>query len=131
MFATRLKELRGKLGLTQKEFALKMHVSTSTVAMWEVEKREPDFATLCKMADMFGVTTDYLVGHVHIEDIQQQQRLEVNKSDTKDIGAAFTTLLIEAGWLASPEDLTVELKENAMRLIRAAIAFQQNANKKQ
>ena len=30
--------------------------------MWETEKRQPDIATLCKLADFFGVSVDYLLG---------------------------------------------------------------------
>ena len=39
-----------------------MHLAQSTIGMWESGKREPDFETLCKIADYFSVSIDYLVG---------------------------------------------------------------------
>lgn len=62
MFALRLKELREGKGISQKTFAIDMHFAQSTIGMWESGKREPDFETLCKIANYFNVTLDYLVG---------------------------------------------------------------------
>ena len=62
MFALRLKELREKKGLSQKAFSAKLGVSQSTVGMWESQKREPNFETTEKIANFFGVSTDYLLG---------------------------------------------------------------------
>ena len=62
MFPDRLKEQRKKRRITQKELSIKLNVAQGTVAMWETGKREPDFATTQKLADFFGVSTDYLIG---------------------------------------------------------------------
>lgn len=61
MFAIRLKELRQKHNLSQKEFAGMLKVSTGTVGNWEVGLREPDFKMLIKIADIFNVPCDYLL----------------------------------------------------------------------
>ena len=61
MIGNKLKELRKKCGLTQKAFAKLFGVSGGTVAMWETNRRQPDYHTLCKIADYFNVTTDYLL----------------------------------------------------------------------
>ena len=53
MFALRLKELRQKHNLSQKEFAEILNVSTGTVGNWEVGSREPDFKMLIKISDIF------------------------------------------------------------------------------
>ena len=62
MFALRLKELREKTGLSQKAFAIKLGVSQSTVAMWESQRREPNFKKIEEIAKFFNTTTDYLLG---------------------------------------------------------------------
>jgi len=62
MFSIRLKELRDKNNLSQKEFAKILNVSTGTVGNWEVGLREPDFKMLIKIADIFNVSCDYMLG---------------------------------------------------------------------
>lgn len=61
MFSERLKELRKSKGLTQIQFANEFNIANGTIGMWESGKREPDFATIQKIADFFGVTVDYLL----------------------------------------------------------------------
>lgn len=62
MFAERLKELRKKTDMTQIEFAKKFNIANGTVGNWESGKRQPDYATISKIADFFHVSTDYLLG---------------------------------------------------------------------
>ena len=49
------------LGLTQLELAKRFDVDRSTVAAWEINRREPDFSTLVSLAELYGVVTDYLL----------------------------------------------------------------------
>lgn len=48
--------------MSQDALAKAMNVSRSTVAMWETDGSIPDIMTVIKLADFFGVTTDYLLG---------------------------------------------------------------------
>lgn len=57
----KIKHLRNKL--TQEELAAILKVDRSTLASWEVNRREPDIATLCRIAAYFQVSIDWLVGH--------------------------------------------------------------------
>ena len=57
----RIKQLRNKL--TQEELAAILQVDRSTLASWEVNRREPDIATLCRIAAFFKVSVDWLVGY--------------------------------------------------------------------
>ena len=61
-FNERFRELRKKKGLSQRELANVLHMSNSTVAMYETGKRQPDFESLEKIADFFNVDIDYLLG---------------------------------------------------------------------
>ena len=68
MFRIRLKELREKAGYSQYSFADKFGVAQSTVGSWESGKREPNFETMQRLADFFGVSVDYLLGRDSIPD---------------------------------------------------------------
>lgn len=79
VFGERLKKLRKKHKLTQPEFAKKINVGKSTVAMWETGDRHPDHDTIRKIADFFECTSDFLLGlsdHPHYT--KQQQEEEFN-----------------------------------------------------
>lgn len=63
MFSLRFKELRENMGLSQREVALNLNISPSTVGMWESGAREPrNLKELQRIADYFAVSTDYLIG---------------------------------------------------------------------
>ena len=57
----RLKELRVETGATQKQVADFIGCSSLVYSRYEREVREPDIDTLCKLADYFNVTVDYIV----------------------------------------------------------------------
>lgn len=61
-FSNRLKELRLGNGLTQKQLADKLNVSQNAIYNWENGKRQPDFQTLEKLAKIFDVNIDFLLG---------------------------------------------------------------------
>ena len=56
-----LVQLRTERGLYQKELAAALNVSVGTISNYEKNVHAPDLDTLCKIADYFGVTTDYLL----------------------------------------------------------------------
>ncbi|HHY53146.1 MAG TPA: helix-turn-helix transcriptional regulator [Clostridiales bacterium] len=47
----------------QKTVAADLGIGLSTFSQYETGKREPDHATLLKIANYFNVTTDYLLGN--------------------------------------------------------------------
>ncbi|HUX22359.1 MAG TPA: cobalamin-dependent protein [Spirochaetia bacterium] len=62
VFAERLRILRGERGLRQLEVARKIGVAQTTIANYEQGTRFPEEATLRKIADLFGVSIDWLFG---------------------------------------------------------------------
>ena len=58
----RIRELRNKAGLTQKELSEKLFKSESAVRMWELGKSEPDLQSINSLAEIFGVAPSYLTG---------------------------------------------------------------------
>ena len=61
-FGATLRKLRTNRGIRQKELAFILNLSTGTVSNYENGVHCPDFETLCKIADYFNTTTDYLLG---------------------------------------------------------------------
>ena len=61
-FCERVKELRLENDLTQKELAKKLDTTNSAVCDWEKGRTQPDLEMLAKIAQLFGTTTDYLLG---------------------------------------------------------------------
>lgn len=60
---TKIKELRKEKGWSQRELGMRIHVSESSVSMYERGENEPSIAALKALAREFGVTVDELVGH--------------------------------------------------------------------
>lgn len=60
-FPEKLKFLRTKLNLTQKEFADKIGVSQSSVNYWEKGQRIPSIEAAAKIADFFNITIESLL----------------------------------------------------------------------
>jgi len=60
-FKERLKELRLKNGKKQSDIADFLNVSMQSYSAYE-NGREPNYTLLCKLADYYNVTTDYLLG---------------------------------------------------------------------
>ncbi len=62
LFSERAKQLRNEAGLSQTQLAQKLEITQRKLSYLESGQSEPDMETLCRMADFFDVTTDYLLG---------------------------------------------------------------------
>ncbi|MBO3444841.1 helix-turn-helix transcriptional regulator [Clostridium sp. CCUG 7971] len=76
-FAEILKYERLQTGLNQAEFAKIFSVTKQTVSNWENGNRNPDSATLSKLADYFEVSVDYLLGRTD----ERNSNIEKTKLD--------------------------------------------------
>ncbi len=65
----RLKQLRQKKGISQLTLAEAIGVSQQSINKYENHAVEPDIRTLMDMADYFGTSVDYLIGHTNLERI--------------------------------------------------------------
>ena len=61
-FGELLRELRDDRKLTQKGLAEKICVTVGTISNYENDQHLPDIEKLIMLADLFDVTTDYLLG---------------------------------------------------------------------
>ena len=66
----KIKELREIAGLTQKELGLKLGLDGHNVGDWERQKCEPSSEMLSRIADVFDVSVDYLIGRTESDERQ-------------------------------------------------------------
>lgn len=66
-FCEAFKRVRNEKRYTQQAIADALMVSKGAVASWESGARKPDIDTICKLADFYGVSTDYLLGRIEIK----------------------------------------------------------------
>lgn len=66
MFPDVLKKLRKENQLTQRQLADMLYVDCSAVTKWETGKANPDFEKQQKLAKIFNVSIDYLLGRSNI-----------------------------------------------------------------
>lgn len=64
-FGDILKKLRKNRGQTQKELGSRLGLSKAVISKYENGMGYPTFDVLIRMANEFGVTTDYLLGVGH------------------------------------------------------------------
>lgn len=62
ILAKRLKQCRKEKGFTQREVAIYCDITEKTYQNYELMTREPKLDVLLKIADVFHVSLDYLVG---------------------------------------------------------------------
>ena len=60
-FSQRLKTLRTEHQMTQQMLADRMNVARTTITGYETKNRQPSHEKLTAIADIFGVTIDYLI----------------------------------------------------------------------
>ena len=48
--------------MTQEEVAEELHIKRVNLSNYETGRREPDLETLAQLANLYGVTTDWLLG---------------------------------------------------------------------
>lgn len=65
-FPNVFKSLRLRENFSQQELADKLGLAKSTVSMYENGNRQPDLENLEKIADLFNVDMDYLIGRKEV-----------------------------------------------------------------
>lgn len=75
MFPKRLRQLRTETGMGQADLAVMLNVTPSTISQYETGKRQPDMATLQRLADIFRVSVDYLWGRTDARELPTEEEL--------------------------------------------------------
>lgn len=62
IFAERLKELCAQNHLTQREISEILNIKQQSYSRYELGTGQPSLETLCKIAEYYNVSVDYLLG---------------------------------------------------------------------
>lgn len=87
-FGRKLKALRNAAGYTQAELAKRLNVTKSVVSYYELHERTPSPDVLIQLADIFHVTTDYLLG------INHKKMIDVSDLSDDDLHFLLQTIEI-------------------------------------
>ncbi len=109
--------MRQQKGLSQAELARLLGIGQSTIAMYEKNKRLPEYHLLVRLADFFGVSTDYLLGRTD----------QAGPGGRKDaLGERVLALAADplfAGVLREAAELTAEEKRTLAEYWELALHF--------
>lgn len=79
IFADKLIQLRKKSGWSQEELAEQMEVTRQSVSKWESAVSVPDLEKIVRLANLFGVSIDYLLK----DDMEETEYTGVEETDVK------------------------------------------------
>lgn len=91
IFHERLKFLREKNGYTQSELAEILHISNSSVCNYEAGKNSPSIEMLIRVAEIFDVSIDYLIGYSNLK--YPTSKLKVKFSSNTNVDELIEMLL--------------------------------------
>lgn len=112
----KLRELRKKCGLTMKELGAEIGVAESTISQYETGKRQPDYETLLKLGEFFGVSIDYI-----LTGEETKKAPTLTKKDERDIASKLDEIMNDlenSGTLMFDGD---PMSDEARESMRAAI----------
>ncbi len=99
MLPSKLRDLRKKNGLSQKELAEKLMTTQAKVASWENGDSVPDISYIAKLTVLYDVSADYL-----LKDGKQEGQTIMDRQNTKRLGrinSIYWTIVIAVYLLAS------------------------------
>ena len=79
MLGDRIKLLRNEQGMTQEQLGDYLNLSRSSVKGYENDGVEPSLSVLVKLADIFNVSLDYLLGRT-----KEKHNLNLLETNTKE-----------------------------------------------
>jgi len=96
--AKNITDLRRSTGMTQLELAERLNYSDKAVSKWERGDSLPDVSVLKQIADLFGVTLDYLVSEDHKGPVQERTVYSGRELRNRRIITGISILLV---WLCA------------------------------
>ena len=116
----RIKSLRLDSNLTQAELAKRLKIARSNISKYEKSQMTPSNELIVKMAEIFDVSTDYLLGRTSD---RHRPYYELGAKDIKEIDTLVEDLesQMNAGVSFRGEPLDEQDREVLMQSIRTAI----------
>ncbi len=114
IIAKNISQLRLAAGMTQIELAEKLNYSDKAVSKWERAESVPDVSVLTEIADLFGVSLDYLVRAEHVQKPEETPASSRFKTRNRGFIAGICILLV---WLvATTAFVLVEIVTGEIRI---------------
>ncbi|WP_455461271.1 helix-turn-helix domain-containing protein [Streptococcus salivarius] len=123
MFTDRLTKLRQARGWTKKEFSVQIGKTQQTVGKWENGTNAPTFKDLVKLVELFGVTSDYLLG---LSDSPSKYAYPPFNDDKEEYVGEMFKQLDEGN-----QDATVDFIENRLDHQHISKEIKENGHRKQ
>ena len=144
IFSQRIKYLRKQRGWTQEKLAEILNVSRSTIAGWEAPSKAnfPDREMLLKIANLFNVSMDYLLGRTDgptpkTDDSPAKQdslsellqRFETRNPDTLTVEEALNLVLRSDHIMFNgkpigemDEDILLDIRDTVVAVLKALVS---------
>lgn len=101
---TKFKTLRNMYGLSQKEVADFLGIDRSAYCCYEINRAKPDVYNLARLAKLFNVSTDYLLGLAE-ENEEAQLRVASNRIEYQaDVPEKINSVANENFLTISPDE---------------------------
>lgn len=113
MIGDTLKQLRTKQGLTSEELCSKIGIKGGSYRNYERNDRKPDYDTLVKLADFYGVSTDYLLGRPDAKPPEEPLDEFARKEHLKSLEKVFMKKYLA---------LTEEQRDKVLDFLRGVVA---------
>ena len=130
----RMFQIRKQQGKSQAEVANYLGLTVAAYQNYEAGRREAGYEVLAKLADFYGVTTDYLLGRepasnpfadLGLDEASEQEMLAQYMSFKPEVRAMLMDVLIKLADSAKPEESPPEIVETTTigaELDRRAVA---------
>lgn len=94
MFCDNFKKYRKRVGMTQEEVARMLMVTPQAVSKWETGGGTPDISLLVPIAELFGISTDELLGYANTEQLSAlDEQYHSSKETRKELYDKYIDLL--------------------------------------
>ncbi len=134
MLGERIRKLRKERGYSQQQLAIKLNLSQGAVSQWENGQTTPQSEQLSALADIFGITTDELLGRptvigttLFIPDSNTDKEryaeigkrvLDLAKSQQAGVPKTYEARIVSGGMDKLPQ----EQREQILAVVRAMFA---------
>lgn len=102
-FGSRLQFLRKQHGLTQDNLAERLMISPQAVSKWENGITSPDMETLVRLADMFNISLDELLGRA------EKKPVQFAAPGTKNLEDLMLRIRIKPGCGGGPDSVNITI----------------------
>lgn len=87
-FGQKLRNLRLEAGMTQAELAQRLNITKAVISYYELHERCPSPEVLIKLASIFHISTDYLLG------ISNRKMIDVSDLSEEEVRLLLSLIVI-------------------------------------